>query len=155
MNAVLVAVHRSHLHGTAFSMSRCMRQGAMIFRSGARALMPSSKRTWSLPLPVAPWQMATAPLFAGDSPPASWRSADGPVEVPEQVFVCVDRRLACTQGSDVLVSELVDEILRCSSLEAPVESFARSSSASGLFALAARRYSSIPHRSHNAPSATG
>ena len=23
--------------------------------------MPSSKRIWSLPLPVAPWQIATAP----------------------------------------------------------------------------------------------
>ena len=28
--------------------------GAMIFRSGARALIASSKRIWSLPLPVAP-----------------------------------------------------------------------------------------------------
>ena len=25
--------------------------------------MPSSKRIWSLPLPVAPWQMAVAPSF--------------------------------------------------------------------------------------------
>ena len=28
--------------------------------SGARALIPSSKRIWSFPLPVAPWQIATA-----------------------------------------------------------------------------------------------
>ena len=40
-----------------------IRHGAMIFMSGASALMPSSKRIWSLPLPVAPWQMATAPSF--------------------------------------------------------------------------------------------
>ena len=38
-----------------------IRQGAMIFKSGARDLMLSSKRIWSLPLPVAPWQMAAAP----------------------------------------------------------------------------------------------
>ena len=31
-----------------------IRQGAMIFKSGARALIASSKRIWSLPLPVAP-----------------------------------------------------------------------------------------------------
>ena len=29
--------------------------------SGAKALIASSKRTWSLPLPVQPWQMASAP----------------------------------------------------------------------------------------------
>ena len=28
--------------------------------SGAKALIASSKRIWSLPLPVAPWQIATA-----------------------------------------------------------------------------------------------
>ncbi len=44
-------VHLSFLHA------------AMILMSGARALMPSSKRIWSLPLPVAPWQMAVAPSF--------------------------------------------------------------------------------------------
>ena len=27
----------------------------------SRAFIPSSKRTWSLPLPVAPWHIATAP----------------------------------------------------------------------------------------------
>ena len=31
--------------------------------SGARALIPSSKRIWSLPFPVAPWQIATASSF--------------------------------------------------------------------------------------------
>ena len=33
----------------------------MIFMSGAKRLMASSKRTWSLPLPVAPWHTASAP----------------------------------------------------------------------------------------------
>ena len=40
-----------------------MRHGAIIFISGAKALMVSSKRTWSLPLPVQPWQMAEQPSF--------------------------------------------------------------------------------------------
>ena len=34
--------------------------------SVANALMVSSKRTWSLPLPVQPWQMAVAALLVGD-----------------------------------------------------------------------------------------
>ena len=33
----------------------------MIFMFGAKALMASSNRTWSFPLPVHPWQMASAP----------------------------------------------------------------------------------------------
>ena len=33
---------------------------AMICKSGASAAAVSSKRTWSLPLPVAPWAMASA-----------------------------------------------------------------------------------------------
>ena len=37
------------------------RAGAMISRSGASALVDTSKRTWSLPLPVQPWAMASAP----------------------------------------------------------------------------------------------
>ena len=39
------------------------RHGAMTGMSGANALIASSKRTWSLPLPVQPWQMASAPSF--------------------------------------------------------------------------------------------
>ena len=38
-----------------------IRHGAMIFKSGASALIPSSKRIWSFPFPVAPWQIAVAP----------------------------------------------------------------------------------------------
>ena len=34
--------------------------------SGAKRLMASSNRTWSLPLPVQPWQMASAPSSQGD-----------------------------------------------------------------------------------------
>jgi len=33
----------------------------MISISGARALSASSNLTWSLPLPVQPWQIASAP----------------------------------------------------------------------------------------------
>jgi hypothetical protein len=29
---------------------------------GSKWNAPSSKRTWSLPLPVAPWEMASAPV---------------------------------------------------------------------------------------------
>ena len=35
-------------------------QGAMIGISGAKALIDNSKRTWSFPLPVQPWQIASA-----------------------------------------------------------------------------------------------
>ena len=35
--------------------------GAMHNRSGARAVMPTSKRTWSLPLPVQPCATVLAP----------------------------------------------------------------------------------------------
>ena len=35
----------------------------MILISGANALMASSKRIWSFPFPVAPWQIATASSF--------------------------------------------------------------------------------------------
>ena len=35
----------------------------MMAMSGASALRVSSKRTWSLPLPVQPWQMASAPSW--------------------------------------------------------------------------------------------
>ena len=35
----------------------------MTCKSGASAAAVSSKRTWSLPLPVAPWAMASAFSF--------------------------------------------------------------------------------------------
>jgi hypothetical protein len=34
---------------------------------GAKALMVNSKRTWSLPLPVQPWAMASAPSLSAIS----------------------------------------------------------------------------------------
>ena len=37
------------------------RTGASTSRSGARARVDTSKRTWSLPLPVQPWATASAP----------------------------------------------------------------------------------------------
>ena len=37
------------------------RQGATMGILGAKCLMVSSNRTWSLPLPVQPWQIASAP----------------------------------------------------------------------------------------------
>ena len=38
----------------------------MTCKSGASAAAVSSKRTWSLPLPVAPWAMASAFSLLGD-----------------------------------------------------------------------------------------
>lgn len=35
----------------------------MHFRSGPRAVIPASKRTWSLPLPVQPWATVPALCF--------------------------------------------------------------------------------------------
>ena len=43
------------------------RHGAMIFVFGESALIVNSKRTWSFPLPVAPWAMASAPSCAAIS----------------------------------------------------------------------------------------
>ena len=38
-----------------------VRTGASVSRSGASARVDTSKRTWSLPLPVQPWATASAP----------------------------------------------------------------------------------------------
>ena len=48
----------------AMALSRVMpesRTGASTLRSGASAPMPTSKRTWSLPLPVQPCATIVAP----------------------------------------------------------------------------------------------
>lgn len=46
--------------------SGCL-QVAITLMSGARALIESSNLNWSLPFPVAPWQIATAPSFLATS----------------------------------------------------------------------------------------
>ena len=54
----------SHLAAYSTQSSRDSphrRAGAITSRSGARARVPTSKRTWSLPLPVHPWATAPAP----------------------------------------------------------------------------------------------
>ena len=54
----------SHLAAYSMLSSRLKphsRAGAMTSRSGASARVPTSKRTWSLPLPVQPWATAPAP----------------------------------------------------------------------------------------------
>jgi hypothetical protein len=40
-----------------------LRTGAITSRSGASARVETSKRTWSLPLPVQPWATAVAPWW--------------------------------------------------------------------------------------------
>jgi hypothetical protein len=42
--------------------NRASRQGATIWISGMSAYAVTSNRTWSLPLPVAPWLMVPALL---------------------------------------------------------------------------------------------
>ena len=42
------------------------RIGAMTSSPGSRAWTATSKRTWSLPLPVQPWATASAPFARGD-----------------------------------------------------------------------------------------
>ena len=46
---------------------RPMRQGAITESSGASARKVNSKRTWSLPLPVAPWATASQPVSRATS----------------------------------------------------------------------------------------
>ena len=52
--------------------SRC---GAMIFSSGASPFTARSKRTWSLPLPVAPCATASAPCLRAAA--TRWRAMSG------------------------------------------------------------------------------
>ena len=53
--------------------------------SGAKRLMASSNRTWSLPLPVAPWAMASAPSASAIS--ASFLPMTGRAKaVPSRYF---------------------------------------------------------------------
>ena len=54
----------SHLAAYSMQSSRVRphtRAGARTSRSGASARVPTSKRTWSLPLPVQPWATEVAP----------------------------------------------------------------------------------------------
>ncbi len=44
-----------------------LRTGAMSSRSGANAMADTSKRTWSLPLPVQPWATPSAPYRRASS----------------------------------------------------------------------------------------
>ena len=96
---------------------------AIIFKSGARALMPSSKRIWSLPLPVAPWQMAVAPSLRA----ISTRRLAMPgraIEVPKRYLFSYTAP-ACTQG--IMYSSANSSVMSSMyNLEAP-DNFARSS----------------------------
>ena len=68
----------------------------MILKSGASALIPSSKRIWSFPLPVAPWQIAEAPSFLAIS--TSFFAITGrAMEVPSR-YLCSYTAPASTQG---------------------------------------------------------
>ena len=59
----------------------------MIFMPGAKRLMASSNRTWSLPLPVQPWQMASAPSARATS--TSLLADDGPGKGGAQQIVLI------------------------------------------------------------------
>jgi hypothetical protein len=66
----VTSIGRFFSSANAIALSRVMpesRTGAVTVMSGARAAMPTSKRTWSLPLPVHPWLMMFAPNFRAAS----------------------------------------------------------------------------------------
>ena len=63
---LVVAIGRPRSSAKAMALSRVMpesRTGARTCRSGPSAPMPTSKRTWSLPLPVQPWATIEAPWY--------------------------------------------------------------------------------------------
>ena len=62
----VVAIGRPLRSAYSIALSRVSarsRTGAMHFSSGASEVIETSKRTWSLPLPVQPWATVLAPCF--------------------------------------------------------------------------------------------
>src|ERR1700694_1636114 len=62
--ALVTVIGMPHRSAYSIDCSRVRpqpRTGAMVSRSGARARVDNSKRTWSFPLPVQPWATASAP----------------------------------------------------------------------------------------------
>ena len=62
----MTSIGRLCSSANAIALSRVIpesRTGAMTVSSGASAPMPTSKRTWSLPLPVQPCDDRVAPWF--------------------------------------------------------------------------------------------
>ena len=60
----VTSIGRPFSSANAIALSRVMpesRTGASTLSSGARAAMPTSNRTWSLPLPVQPCATIVAP----------------------------------------------------------------------------------------------
>ncbi len=51
------------------------RAGATTSRSGASERVPTSKRTWSFPLPVQPWATVSAPCLRASA--TRWRTISG------------------------------------------------------------------------------
>ena len=77
----------------------------MTSRSGARARVDTSKRTWSLPLPVQPWATASAPC---------WRAAatrcltmTGRDSAETSGYLPSYRALALRAGAHEVVGELL------------------------------------------------
>ena len=64
-SGILLRDRRSRFPHRGLLMSHS-RQGAMMGISGAKALMASSNRTWSLPLPVQPWADGVCAFRLGD-----------------------------------------------------------------------------------------
>ena len=61
---LVTSIGRPFSSANAIALSRVMpesRTGASTLRSGASAPMPTSNRTWSLPLPVQPCATVVAP----------------------------------------------------------------------------------------------
>ena len=80
------------------------RQGAMMGMSGTKCLRVSSNLTWSLPLPVQPWQMASAPLGYRDlrEPLGDDRPRQRGAE-----HVVLIHRAGLHSGDDEVVHELI------------------------------------------------
>ena len=75
---LVVTIGRSlrSAYSMAFSRVRARsRTGAMHFRSGPRVWMETSKRTWSLPLPVQPCATVEAPNWRAAA--TRWREMTG------------------------------------------------------------------------------
>ena len=104
--------------------------GAITFRSGASALIASSKRIWSLPLPVAPWQIVVAPSFLAIST-RRFAMTGLAMEVPSR-YLCSYTAPACTHGT------------MTSSQNSSVTSSMYNFAAPDNFALSSRPSSSLP-----------
>ena len=85
------------------------RQGAITVRCGAMALYVSSKRTWSLPLPVQPCASASQPVFNATSA-CRLASSGRAIEVPSR-YLCSYTAPERTSFHKIVGDELFAHVL--------------------------------------------